>query len=31
MLGEPQRDLTPEAAASRLREAEDKHYLDTKE
>jgi hypothetical protein len=31
MLGEPQRDLTPEAAASRLRAVEHKHYLDNKE
>ena len=26
MLGEPQRDLTPEAAAQRLREASEEHY-----
>ena len=28
MLGEPQRDLTPEAAAARLRELPETHYLD---
>ncbi|MGD9657759.1 MAG: UDP-glucose--hexose-1-phosphate uridylyltransferase [Methylocystis sp.] len=28
MLGEPQRDITPEAAAARLREVSDIHYLD---
>jgi UDPglucose--hexose-1-phosphate uridylyltransferase len=28
MLGMPQRDLTPEAAAKRLREVSDAHYLD---
>jgi len=28
MLGEPQRDLTPETAAARLRAVAAKHYLD---
>jgi UDPglucose--hexose-1-phosphate uridylyltransferase len=28
MLGEPQRDITPEAAATRLRELSEIHYLD---
>jgi UDPglucose--hexose-1-phosphate uridylyltransferase len=28
MLAMPQRDLTPEAAAKRLREVSDTHYLD---
>ncbi len=28
MLGEPQRDLTPEQAATRLRELSDRHYLE---
>jgi UDPglucose--hexose-1-phosphate uridylyltransferase len=28
MLGEPQRDITPETAAARLREVSDIHYLD---
>jgi UDPglucose--hexose-1-phosphate uridylyltransferase len=28
MLGQPQRDLTPETAAARLRALPDKHYLD---
>ena len=28
MLGEPQRDITPEAAAARLREVSEIHYLD---
>ena len=27
MLGEPQRDITPESAAARLREVSDEHYL----
>lgn len=26
MLGEPQRDITPEMAAEKLREQEDVHY-----
>ncbi len=30
MLAEPQRDLTPEAAAERLRELSEVHYLETK-
>jgi len=30
MLGEPQRDITPETAAARLREASDTHYLDAR-
>lgn len=29
LLGTPQRDLTPETAASRLREASETHYLDS--
>jgi UDPglucose--hexose-1-phosphate uridylyltransferase len=29
LLGTPQRDLTPEAAAARLREASETHYLDS--
>lgn len=29
MMGEPQRDLTQEQAAARLRECSDVHYLDT--
>ncbi len=28
MLGEPQRDITPETAAARLREVSETHYLD---
>ena len=28
MLGTPQRDITPEAAAQRLRELPEQHYLD---
>ena len=28
MLGEPQRDLTPEQAAVRLRDLSDTHYLE---
>jgi len=28
LLGNPQRDITPESAASRLREVADVHYLD---
>lgn len=28
MLAEPQRDLTPEQAATRLRECDEEHYLD---
>jgi UDPglucose--hexose-1-phosphate uridylyltransferase len=28
MLGQPQRDLTPETAAARLRALPDKHYAD---
>ena len=30
-MGEPQRDLTPEQAASRLRECSEVHYLETVE
>lgn len=30
MLGEPQRDITPESAAARLREASETHYLDAR-
>ena len=30
MLAEPQRDLTPEAAALRLRELPDRHYLEVR-
>ncbi len=30
MLAEPQRDLTPEAAAARLREVSDVHYLESR-
>ena len=29
LLGEPQRDITPEAAAARLRDVSETHYLDT--
>ncbi len=29
LLGEPQRDITPETAAARLREVSETHYLDT--
>lgn len=29
MMGEPQRDLTPEQAAARLRDCNTVHYLDT--
>ena len=29
LMAEAQRDLTPEQAASRLRECADKHYLNT--
>jgi UDPglucose--hexose-1-phosphate uridylyltransferase len=28
LLGEPQRDITPETAAARLREVSETHYLD---
>ena len=28
MLGEPQRDITPETAAARLRDVSETHYLD---
>ena len=30
MMGEPQRDLTPEQAATQLRDLPSVHYLDTK-
>jgi len=30
MLGEPQRDITPETAAARLRDVSETHYLDTR-
>jgi UDPglucose--hexose-1-phosphate uridylyltransferase len=30
LLAEPQRDITPEAAAARLRDASEVHYLDTR-
>jgi galactose-1-phosphate uridylyltransferase len=30
MMGEPQRDLTPEQAASRLRALSEDHYLDVR-
>ncbi|HRV96710.1 MAG TPA: galactose-1-phosphate uridylyltransferase, partial [Anaerolineae bacterium] len=30
MLGEPQRDLTPEQAAIRLQDLPDKHYKEAK-
>lgn len=28
MMGEPQRDLTPEQAATRLRVLSERHYMD---
>jgi UDPglucose--hexose-1-phosphate uridylyltransferase len=31
LLGTPQRDLTPETAAARLRESSETHYLDSAE
>ena len=30
MLGMPQRDITPESAADRLRSMREEHYLDAK-
>jgi UDPglucose--hexose-1-phosphate uridylyltransferase len=31
MLAEPQRDITPETAAARLRELSEVHFLDRRE